>query len=275
MNKRTEREIDKIFKEIFKKIYKEVDKTDLKKGSIDNLIYRFKNSKQYEDFCKEFSKKLAQQGLNKERGLWRKYFEAAKMSHIVALPKTFSEFEIKMYRKVVRQNFHMIKSIPEEVAKVWKYEYVDTLIAERLKGTLPRGAFQKKLMKAGAKKAELIARTESAKLETFIVQSNATELGSILYRWSSTKDVRTRPSHKKMNGVYVFWKDKNEEKPLLDEMYGNAGEFPNCRCVCVPIFDLTGKNDKSSYEVYDYKAHKVITMSKKQLEEKIKKERGE
>jgi len=270
MNKRTEREINKVFNEVFKKIYNELNKTNFTKGDIDRIIYKFQHSRKYAEFCKEFAKKLTQQGLSHERGLWRKYFEAAKLSHIVSLPKTFSEFEIKMFRKVARQNLHMVKSIPEEVAKVWKYDYVDTLIAERLKGSLPRGSFERQLREAGAKKAKLIARTESAKLETYIVESNATDLGSVLYKWSSTRDVRTRKSHKDMNDVYVFWRDKLEEKPLLDEMYGNAGEFPNCRCNCIPIFNLTGENDKSSYKVYNYKTHKIVTMSKKQLEERIK-----
>ena len=39
-----------------------------------------------------------------------------------------------------------------------------------------------------------------------------------------------------MNGVIVFWRPDNQ-KPLLDKMRGNAGEFPNCRCTPLPILD--------------------------------------
>lgn len=272
MNKRTEREINKIFVEVFKKVYKELNKGEFTKGDINRVIYKFNRSRKYNEFCKEFAKKLARQGLNHEKGLWRKYFEAAKLSHVVGLPKTFKDFEIKMFKQVIKENFKMIKSIPDEVMKVYEFDYINTLIKERLLGLVPRGTFERKLREAGNKKAKLVARTESAKLETYIVESNSTELGSIMYRWSSTKDVRTRKSHRDMNDVIVFWKDTQEEKPLLDDMYGNAGEFPNCRCNCIPIFDLDREYNKSNYRVYDYKSHKVVTMTKKQLQEKIKKE---
>ena len=269
MNKRIEKEINKLFMEVFNKIYKSAKKKDFKKKDLEDLIYKFNNSEKYNQFCKEFAKKLTQQGLGHERGLWRKYFEAAKAAHVIGLPKTFKDFEIRMYRKVVRENFKMIKSIPDEVMKVYKYDYVNTLIKERLQGSVARGTFEKKLREAGVKKAELVARTESAKLETYIVESNATDLGSIIYKWSSTRDVRTRQSHKDMDGVIVFWQEEQENKPLLDDMYGNAGEFPNCRCNCIPIFDLERTYDKPNYKVYDYKQHKIVNMSKKQLLEKI------
>ena len=60
------------------------------------------------------------------------------------------------------------------------------------------------------------------------------------------------------------------EKPLLDNMRGNAGEFPNCRCSPEPIFD---ENDltKSNYKVYDYRNHKIINMSKKELIQALQK----
>ena len=51
---------------------------------------------------------------------------------------------------------------------------------------------------------------------------------------------------------------------LLDNMRGNAGEFPNCRCDPQAIFDEDDL-DKNQYKVYDYKTDKVITMSKNEL----------
>jgi hypothetical protein len=67
-----------------------------------------------------------------------------------------------------------------------------------------------------------------------------------------------------MNGVVVFWRTNELEKPRLDNMYGNAGEFPNCRCDPQIIFDENDL-DKNNYKVYNYNSHTIINMTKKEL----------
>ena len=62
--------------------------------------------------------------------------------------------------------------------------------------------------------------------------------------------------------------DENE-KPFLDNMYGNAGEFPNCRCSPEPILDERDIT-KSIYRVYDYRTKKIIQLTKHQLIESLK-----
>ena len=114
--------------------------------------------------------------------------------------------------------------------------------------------------------SKVIARTESAKLQTVILENRALDLGSIAYIWLASNDKRTRPSHKAMNGVIVFW---NFNKPLLDNMRGHAGEFPNCRCSPQPIFDEEDLQ-KPFYKVYDYRNNNIISMNKKDLIEALK-----
>ena len=72
-----------------------------------------------------------------------------------------------------------------------------------------------------------------------------------------------------MNDVIVFWRPDNQ-KPLLDKMRGNAGEFPNCRCTTEPLFDENDFED-NFYKVYDYRIDKVVSISKKKLIESIRK----
>jgi len=266
MNKATERLIQKIYTEVFKKIYNRSQLAKLAKGSrvsIMNAATLLENSKAYEEFAKKYAAELAKKGLAKSRGVWRKYFQAAQKLHYVALPMTYREFEFQAFSKAVKQNFTMIKSIPRETVKLLEHKYMSTLIEEVAKGALTRGAFRRQLESHAVKNAKLIARTESAKLQTAITREKATDVGSVAYIWLASNDKRTRPSHKAMDGVVVFWRQEGQ-KPLLDNMRGDAGEFPNCRCSPQPIVD-TDDLTKSVYKVYNYSTDSVISMNKSEL----------
>lgn len=272
MNKAVEKQINEIYNAIYKKVFTESAMTSFSKGSTDEVLDRIaklSSSDKFDEFCKKFAKELAKKGLITKRGVWRKFFKAAKASHRVVLPFTLSEFEQQQLEKAVIHNFEMIKSIPSKIMEVVNHKYATTLIEQVAKGTLPRGSFEKQIKVHAGKQAKVIARTETAKLQTIILENRSRDLGSIAYIWRSSKDVRTRPSHRMMNGVVVFWREYSQ-KPLLDKMRGNAGEFPNCRCDERPIFDeedLTLNN----YKVYDYRSDTIINMTKKDLLEAIQK----
>jgi len=266
-NKAIEAEITKIYNAVWKKIFSERREKAALQGKANIIrsgILRLEKSEDFEKFAKEFAKKLAQKGLNKERGLWKKYFQAAKANNIVALPYTYSEFERKMMALAIEHNFKMIKSIPGHVLEVYKHEYTKVLLKQVANGEIGRNTFFKELKRHGHKNAKVIARTETAKLQTTITQNRASSLGSSAYIWQSSHDKRTRQSHRDMNGVIVFWTKVDEDKPLLDKMYGHAGEFPNCRCTPLPIFDETDLK-VAMYNVYNYKKHKIEAKTKQQV----------
>lgn len=272
MNKRTERIINKIYNEVFKKIFNRKRITQASKGQSQNVvsaILQLQSSKQYNDFAEKFAKKLASAGLSNQRGLWKKYYQAAKTRHYIALPDTYSRYELQLLEQAVKHNFKMIKSIPEHVLKTYEQKAIQSVINQIALGKAGRKTFESVLKKHGAKNAKLIARTESAKLQTTIDEYRSTSLGSVCYEWRSSKDKRTRQSHREMNGVIVFWRPDNQ-KPLLDKMRGNAGEFPNCRCTPLPILD---ENDitESKYKVYDYRTDTIINISAKELIKDIQK----
>lgn len=271
MNKRTEQQIEKIYKAVFKKIFTRSNLKQALQGNtiiIANNIEKLTQSDAYNRFCQEFAKKLAAAGLNKSRGIWKKYFEAAKKLHNIALPHTYREFERQMLRKAITHNFKMIKSVPQSILKVYQQKDITILIKQVAENKIGRGSFEKQLREHGYKNAKLIARTESAKLQTAIDRNTSTELGSKAYIWESSQDKRTRPSHKEMNNVVVFWQTDESKKPLRDGMRGDAGEFPNCRCNPQAILD---ENDltQNTYKVYDYRTDKIITMGKNKLIEAI------
>lgn len=267
LSKEIEKKIEKIYNKVFQEVFSKSRSAALVKGDrvrILNTIELLESSNDYNKFAIKFAKELAKIGIKRQRGIWKKYYQAAKKLHNVALPSTYQQWELELMSKAVKHNFTMIKSIPKEMVKIMEHKYTSKLIEEVAKGKLPRGSFMKELEKHGHKNAKLIARTETAKLQSSIIENRAKDIGSRAYIWLASNDKRTRPSHKAMNGVVVFWRDNELEKPHLDNMYGNAGEFPNCRCAPEPIFD---ENDltKNTYKVYNYNTGKVINMSKNQL----------
>ena len=96
MNKSIERQIKLIYNKVYKSVFTSSTIDLLSKGDTDsvNLILgKLQSSDLYNKFAERFSKELAKKGLANQRGIWRKYFEAAKQSHYIALPHTYTEFE--------------------------------------------------------------------------------------------------------------------------------------------------------------------------------------
>lgn len=264
MTKAVESKINKIYWSLFKKCFTNTTLAALSRGDkkpVKQAVLKLSSSKQFDDFATKFSKELAKQGLTGTKGVWRKYYEAARKSGYISLKTSFTEYEYKNMTAATQHNFKMIKSIPSKFLEVLEHKYTSMLIEQVAKGSIGRRSFRKELEKHGHKNAALIARTETAKLQTAILEQRATQLGSVAYIWLASNDRRTRASHKAMNGVVVFWK---QAKPELDKMTGHAGEFPNCRCSPQPIVDVDDLT-KHTYKVYDYRSHKVITMGKQEL----------
>lgn len=275
MNKSIERKIQQIYTKVFNRIYSKSRVGMLANGNRSAILKELvsiETSKAYNTFAQKFAKELAKEGLRYQRGIWKKFYAAAKKLHYVALPQTYQAYELELMSKAVRHNFEMIKTIPKRTIEIMNHAYTSTLIEEVAKGSMSRGTFLKQLQKHGAKNAKVIARTETAKLQTAIIENRARDVGSVAYIWLSSSDIRTRPSHRMMNGVVVFWRDNDNEKPFLDNMYGNAGEFPNCRCAPQPIVDEDNITN-SSYKVYDYRSKTIITMKKNDLINSLRKGR--
>lgn len=269
MTKSVEQKINQIFWALFKKCFDDKTIDALSRGNkraIRRRILRLKSSKEFDDFAKKFSKELAKQGIRGTKTIWKKYYEIAKKSKFIALDVSYGEYEYNVMKNAIKHNFKMIKSIPNEFLEILNHKYTSVLIEQVAKGSLGRNSFKALLEKHGHRNAKLIARTETAKLQTAILRERSTQLGSVAYIWLASNDKRTRKSHRAMNKVVVFW---NHEKPRLDKMIGHAGEFPNCRCSPQPILDADDLT-QHTYKVYNYNTHEVVSMTKNKLIESIK-----
>lgn len=114
-------------------------------------------------------------------------------------------------------NVGLIKNVPQEVVNDLRQAYSEGV---GLRGT----DIEKQLWEKLGKRAKLIIRTESSKINTALTEVRSKLLNIPAYVWCTSEDQRVRPSHKVMDGVLVFWGTRLE----LDGMTGHAGEFPNC-----------------------------------------------
>jgi SPP1 gp7 family putative phage head morphogenesis protein len=79
-------------------------------------------------------------------------------------------------------------------------------------------------------RAILIARTETAKAQSAIVQARSLYVGAPQYTWRTVGDADVREAHRKLEGRVCSWDD-----PPVAEANGARhapGEYPNCRPSC-------------------------------------------
>lgn len=205
--------LDKLLKVDFTGIKKHINRLGL-----DVLK---KNREGFANILESLTIGLAQQNIQKQKQREEELFKQA-------LPSLIKETKIyQPFLDKFNENMSLIKNLPTDVERELKKAY--------LKGEGFRGQdIEDYITEKMGKRAKLIIRTESAKLNSALTEVRAKSLDINCYMWSTSQDARVRPSHKLMNNVLVFFNDT----PILDGMKGNAGETPNCRCIELPVFGI-------------------------------------
>lgn len=124
----------------------------------------------------------------------------------------------------------LIKSIPLEAAK-----RVHELTLQGLEDGSRGEEIAKEIMRSGGvavSRANLIARTETARTASVLTQARAMHIGSTHYVWRTSGDSDVRHSHKEMNGKVIPW---DQPPTLSDGTTTHAGQIYNCRCYPEPI----------------------------------------
>ncbi len=133
----------------------------------------------------------------------------------------------------IAENVALIQSIPDQ--------YFKTLITIVNEGTSrgdPATSMIQEIRKLGhstEKRARLIARDQTQKVNSAVTQGRQTALGITEYIWRTSEDERVRESHKSKNGKRFRWDDPPKDT-------GHPGQDINCRCVAEPVIDF-GANE--------------------------------
>lgn len=163
--------------------------------------------------------------------------------------------------QLVRENSRLISSLPLEAAQT----LTDEITKAQQAGARPKTVskmMQKRFPELLKSRTNLISRTETAKASAALTRARSERVGIDWYIWETSRDQRTRTSHKNMNGVVVPFSQPPSPEALVGEPSGlgnyDAGECPNCRCLTIPVLTL----DDINFPARIYWHGKITTMTK-------------
>jgi SPP1 gp7 family putative phage head morphogenesis protein len=173
----------------------------------------------------------------RDRAAWERYTRGMSRALRVELNATPIG---EAMAAVLAEQVHLITSLPLEAAQrvqetsqnalytAARYPERTAEIEAALEEAHPRAT--EAWLKA---RATLIARTETARTASVLVQSRAEHVGAESYVWTTAGDWKVRPSHKKLEGTVQRW----DAPPLSDppDYHSHPGMIWNCRCTALPI----------------------------------------
>ncbi len=130
-----------------------------------------------------------------------------------------------------RRNVSLIKSIPNE-----HFKALETMVFNGVNGGEKPGGIIKQITEltgVSKKRARVIARDQSSKLNSELTMQRQLNLGVEEYRWQTAEDGnRVRETHRANNGKIFRWDDPPKET-------GHPGDDIQCRCIAQPIIDVS------------------------------------
>lgn len=142
------------------------------------------------------------------------------------------DFYLEQLKEWISENVDLITSIPEDTLDKMKdivYEGFSTgkTTTQMLKDIQTTYGVSRR-------KAEFIARDQTAKLNGQIQKAQQEDAGITEYIWSTCGDERVRKSHKALNGKKFSWKDAPVH---ADGRKCHPGQDYGCRCIGRPVFN--------------------------------------
>lgn len=240
---RIEREYQKSLKRLFNQIFRSVGKAATPEEFLSRLG-QIQNRAEYQALADKLALRLTarieEQNLKTWRHAARQAGRGSKIySAIMETVENSSMFHSKVF-----ENAYYIKTAPFDIAK----KITKTIGEEGMQGKTTAELTKTVLQlypEYSEKHAHLIARTESSKTQTALIQSRSLDLGLDWYVWQHSHDQRTRHSHKNMGGVLVRWSHPPAPETLVgqkSEGHYHAGDIYNCRCYPEPLVSLNQVN---------------------------------
>jgi len=148
-----------------------------------------------------------------------------------------------------------IRTLPEKIAR----KIAKDIECARSQGATEKGCLnilRKEVVTNLVRRVNLLAQTDPHRINSALTEARSDDLALHCFIWSTSKDSVVRHSHKKMEGVVVFWRDLPSPELLIGQPanlgYYAPGNCPNCRCNAIPIISIDElfKDPKSRIRVY-------------------------
>jgi len=245
--------------------------SDITEYFVDELIEKIKIDKEYtklirlDDFSDDLNKVFKIITIKVANRINQFLFTIKKRSHSVnvnnrtlvvkSLSNIKSDLVIPKRSKIidaqlngfVSQNVSLIKTIPEKLL-----QQVEEIILLGTKTGQSYKELSKELIKKfdiQQKRADIIAKDQILKLHGNLTFARFRSIGCDKYKWSSSKDERTRPTHLNMEAkICSLENDSIYKNSLLDDKWkqrssingtvSHPSEEVLCRCSPIPIIEL-------------------------------------
>ena len=213
-------------------------------GQMPAALSKFMASKEFRTLCEHAARQTVTMLAVGQQRSWRAAAMASSKGRriFLALQKENKTKQIGgKIANIINANSQLIQTVPQSLANQFSRMAAEAQYAGKRPEELLE-IFKQKAPHLTDVEARRIARTETGKAATALVQARADVLGLSFYRWDTVNDQRVRDSHRDMDGVICAWDDPPNPELLAKEprTYGNYhphGIF-NCRCEALPIVNL-------------------------------------
>ena len=242
--RKAERKYQRLISSILKKAESEAAKlVNPTPEAIIRIFNQIAASPLFEAMCVEAVRQMVTMLAVGQKQSWRAAARASSMGRQVykaLMQETTNTVIGQSISAIVAENAKLIKTCPRDMAK----RFSELARKREFEGVRPE-QIAKEIMKETKHlrefEARRIARTESAKASTALVQSRAEALHLDFYIWHTAHDQRVRAQHEKMDGVICRWSDPPDPEAMAGEKsYGHyhPGGIFNCRCIALPVIAL-------------------------------------
>lgn len=143
------------------------------------------------------------------------------------------EFYREALEKWVSENVELIKTVPiQSLSRIKEVVYQNYMNGQTATNIVKELQRQYGMSKSHAR---LIARDQTAKLNSDIAEHQQRDAGVERYKWSGSMDRRERESHRRLEGKIFSW---NEPPETDGGRHCHPGKDFQCRCCAIPVFDL-------------------------------------
>lgn len=142
------------------------------------------------------------------------------------------DFYVEQLKKWIEENVGLISSIPEDTLEKMKDIVYDGFANGKTTTRMVREI--QRAYSINRRRAELIARDQTAKLNGQIQKAQQQDAGITEYIWSDCGDEKVRRSHRELNGKKFSWDDPPENS---DGRKCHPGQDFQCRCIGRPVFN--------------------------------------
>ena len=184
-----------------------------------------KYSEMLDPWAKSVAYKMITETAARDRQQWKAVSGSMRRNLIAEIDKAPIG---DRFNELMNDQVTLIKSIPLDAAQA-----VHDLVIQSMTGGQRPPDIAKHIEGVTRSRANLIARTESTRAATTLLQARAEYVGCTEFQWTTAHDGDVRPSHKKLDGKVFRWDDP----PLTDppDHHALPGCIFNCRCIAIPI----------------------------------------